>query len=58
MGQAKGNIQAEKESFEDNFEEMLNVFEVDPDLQGQTCESSTSVSFLIQMYCGYYIYLF
>lgn len=58
MGQVKGHIQEEKESFEDNFDEMLNVFEVGPDLQGQTCESSISVSFLIQMYYGYYIYLF
>lgn len=58
MGQVKGHIQEEKESFEDNFDEMLNVFEVGPDLQVQTCESSISVSFLIQMYYGYYIYLF
>ena len=42
---------------EDNFDEMLKVFEGDTYLQGQICESSTSVSFFIYMYYGYYIYL-
>ena len=46
MAQAKGDRQAEKESVEDNFDEMLKVFEGDTILQGQICESSTSASFL------------
>ena len=49
--------QAGKKSVEDNFDEMLKVFEVDADLQGQICESSTSVSFFIYIYYGYYIYV-
>ena len=32
---------------EDNFDEMLKVFEGDTDLQVQICESSTSVNFFI-----------
>ena len=52
MAQEKEGWQAEKESVEDNFDEMLNVFEGDTDLQGQICESSTSVSFFIYMYYG------
>ena len=50
MAQAKGDRQAGKKSVEDNFDEMLKVFEGDADLQGQICESSTSVSFFIYMY--------
>ena len=57
MTQAKGDRQAEKESVEDNFDEMLKVFEGDTVLQGQICESSTSVRFFMYMYHGYYIYL-
>ena len=57
MTQAKGDRQAEKESVEDNFDEMLKVFEGDTVLQGQICESSTSVSLFMYMYHGYYIYL-
>ena len=57
MAQAKGDRQAEKESVEDNFDEILKVFEGNTDLQGQICESSTSVSFFIYMHYGYYIYL-
>ena len=57
MAQAKGDRQAENESVEDNFDEMVKVFEGDTDLQGQTCESSTSESFFLYMYYGYYIYL-
>ena len=57
MSQAKGDRQAEKESVEDNFDEILKVFEGNTDLQGQICESSTSVSFFIYMHYGYYIYL-
>ena len=57
MSQAKGDKQAEKESVEDNFDEILKVFEGNTDLQGQICESSTSVSFFIYMHYGYYIYL-
>ena len=57
MSQAKGERQAEKESVEDNFDEILKVFEGNTDLQGQICESSTSVSFFIYMHYGYYIYL-
>ena len=57
MTQAKGDRQAEKESVEGNFDEMLKVFEGDTVLQGQICESSTSVSFFMYMYHGYYIYL-
>ena len=53
MAQAKGDRQAGKKSVEDNFDEMLKVFEGDADLQGQICESSTSVSFFIYMYYGY-----
>ena len=34
---------------EDNFDEMLKVFEGDTYLQGQICESSTSVSFFYNM---------
>ena len=34
MAQAKGDRQAEKESVEDNFDEMLKVFEGDTILQG------------------------
>ena len=49
--------QTEKESVEDNFDKMLKVFDRDADLQGQMCESSTSVSFFIYMCYGYYIYL-
>ena len=56
MAQAKGDRQAEKESVEDNFDEMLKVFEGDTILQGQICESSTSASFFIYMYYGYHIY--
>ena len=50
MAQAKGDRQAGKKSVEDNFDEMLKVFEGDEDLQGQICESSTSVSFFIYIY--------
>ena len=57
MSQAKGDRQAKKESVEDNFDEILKVFEGNTDLQGQICESSTSVSFFIYMHYGYYIYL-
>ena len=57
MSQAKGDRQAEKESVEDNFDEILKVFEGNTDLQGQICESSTSVNFFIYMHYGYYIYL-
>ena len=57
MSQAKGDRQAEKESVEDNFDEILKVFGGNTDLQGQICESSTSVSFFIYMHYGYYIYL-
>ena len=56
MAQAKGDRQAERESVEDNFDEMLKVFEGDTVLQGQICESSTSVSFFIDIYYSYYIY--
>ena len=52
MAQAKGDRQAEKESVEDNFDEILKVFEGDTVLQGQICESSTSVSFFIDIYYG------
>ena len=52
MAQEKEGRQAEKKSVEDNFDEMLNGFEGDTDLQGQICESSTSVSFFIYMYYG------
>ena len=43
----KGERKVEKESVEDNFDEMLKVFEGDTDLQGQVCESSIRVSFFI-----------
>ena len=56
MAQAKGDRRAEKESVEDNFDEMLKVFEGDTVLQEQICESSTSASFSINMYYGYHIY--
>ena len=42
----KGERKVQKESVEDNFDEMLKVFEGDTDLQGQVCESSIRVSFL------------
>ena len=57
MTQAKGDRQAGKKSVEDNFDEMLKVSEGDADLQGQICESSTSVSFFIYIYYGYCIYV-
>ena len=40
MALTKGDRQAEKESVEDNFDEILKIFEGDTDLHGQICESS------------------
>ena len=56
MAQAKGDRQTENESVEDNFDEMLKAFEGDTDLQGQTCESSTSEFFFIHVL--WLLYLF
>ena len=57
MAQAKWDRQVGKESVEDNFDEMLKVFEGDAVLQGPICESTANVTFFISMHYVYYIHL-
>ena len=42
---------------EDNFDELLKVFEGDAVLQGPICESTANVTFFISMHYVYYIHL-
>ena len=46
MVQGKEERQVNRESVEDNFDEMLKASEEDADLQVHLCKTSTSTSFL------------